>query len=135
MADNNATGLTTARKGSAQYTFTFNSTAPGTTPVTTPITINATALVPVYIEGSIQVVTAGGGTSPTVGIGLTSSGTDLIGLFSTTATGFFPANNAVAKSVATDTATLYIREGGTPAGTGVYRIIIKAASLNLNPGN
>lgn len=135
MADNNATGLTTARKGSIPATFTFNSTAPGTTAVTTPITIMASALNPVYVEAQVQVVTVGGGTLPTVGIGLNSSGTDLMALTTSTSAQFLPTGNAVSKAVATDTSTVYIREGGTPAGTGVYRIIIEAAGLNLNPGN
>lgn len=136
MADNNATGVTTLRKGSALEFFSHKATGPGTAAGTlTPIVINATPMIPVFYEAQLWIETASGGTSPTVGIGTTTAGTNLIGLTASTAAGFFPASNAVAKGVATDVTPIYIIEGGTPNGAGVFHVMIRAATLNLNPTN
>lgn len=133
MGDVNITGVTTGRKGSVPGVYTYKVTGPGTAAVTTPIVINASALNPVLIEGQVWVETVSGGTSPTVGIGTTSAATNLLGLTASTAAVFLPASNAVGKQVATDTTTIYIIEGGTPNGAGVFHVIIQAYSLNLNP--
>jgi hypothetical protein len=136
MADLLASGLTTGRKGSETIVHTYRITAPGTAAVATPIVIDASALNPVYIEGQVQIQTAdSGGTDPTVGLGVTSSGTDLVGLQTATSASFVPDGNAVGKAVATAITTIYIVEGGVPAGNGVYNVIIKAESINLNPTN
>lgn len=136
MADSNITGVTTGRKGSVPGRYTFKVTGPGTASATiTPIVINASVQNPVMIEGQIWIETASGGTSPTVGIGTTTAATNLVALTASTAAGFIPGNNQVGKQVATDVTPIYIIEGGSPNGAGVFHVIIQAHSLNLNPTN
>lgn len=134
MADTNATGVT-FRKGSEYGLYTWDTTAPGTAvAVATPIVIQATPNSPVYYEASLQVVTASSGTSQNVGLGVTTAGTDLfVGGSGTTR--FLPLLNSAARGVATDNTQFYIRESGTPDGSGVYRVIIQAAGVNLSPIN
>lgn len=133
MPDLNATGNAYARKGSVRVTHTCESTSVGTTAVATPIVIQATPEKPVFVEGSIFIRTVSGGTSPTVGIGTTTAATNLVGLTASTASAFIPASNAVGKAICTADTPIYIIEGGTPNGAGVYDVLIDMFSLNPSP--
>lgn len=97
--------------------------------------INATADQPVMLEAQIAVITADGGTSPTLSVGFTGAGyTDLVNAASTAsgaAAGvFLPASNATGKKIVTALTDLYYIQGGTPDGAGVVWIIVDVTPLN-----
>lgn len=96
------------------------------------LTIAASSQEPVMIETQANVFTADTGTSPTLSVGTSSGGTNIINAQSTTGTGFFPASNATVKTMLTSDTDLYITQGGTPAGNGVIIVRVDPTWINTN---
>jgi len=138
MADSNITGCIYGdRQGSVIPTQSYPIVSNTSTTATTFMRVQASTYAPVVIEAQIVVLTADGGTSPTLSVGYTASGyTDLINAASTAtaATGgtFLPASNAVGKKILTTDTDLVYKQGGTPAGDGVTYILLKIYSVNTS---
>lgn len=103
--------------------------------IATPIVIDATVDQPVILEGQLLVVTADGGSTPTVSFGYTGSGFNDLVSGASIATGsssgvFLPASNVTGKKFVTATQTITFVQGGTPNGTGVYYLIVDVTPMH-----
>ena len=95
------------------------------------LTVAASSADPCLVETQLAVLTTDGGTTPTISVGTSSGGTNLINAQATTA-GFYPASNAVVKSFLTSDTDIYITQGGTPNGTGVSCVRLDLTWVNTN---
>lgn len=138
MADSNITGCIYGdRQGSIPAMQSFPIAANTSTTATIFMRVKASAFAPVVVMAQIVVLTADGGSAPTLSVGYTATGyTDLINAASTAtaATGgtFLPASNAVGKKILIADTDLYYKQGGTPDGAGVTYILLSIFSVNTD---